>query len=75
MMEYNPSLTRCDKYDKDNTSRNTRSNGYFRNIIRSSCVFNAEDIPWMKDFVLEFRTNNLNRVADMMAAELDKIKE
>jgi hypothetical protein len=26
----------------------------------------------MKDFVLEFRTNNLNRVADMMAAELDK---
>jgi hypothetical protein len=29
----------------------------------------------MKDFVLEFRTNNLNRVADMMAAELDKMKE
>jgi hypothetical protein len=28
----------------------------------------------MKDFVLEFRTNNLNRVADMMAAELDKKK-
>jgi hypothetical protein len=29
----------------------------------------------MKDFVLEFRTNDQNRVADMMAAELDKIIE
>ena len=38
-------------------------------------VSEAEDIPWMKDFILECRTNNLNRVADMMAAELDKIKE
>jgi hypothetical protein len=38
-------------------------------------VFKVEDLPWMKDFILECRTNNLNRVADIMAAELDKIKE
>jgi hypothetical protein len=28
----------------------------------------------MKDFIFECRTNNLNRVADVMAAGLDKNK-
>jgi|GEM_PF-2103354 hypothetical protein len=37
-------------------------------------VSEAEDIPWMKDFILECRTN-LYRVSNVMAAELDKIKE
>jgi hypothetical protein len=37
-------------------------------------VYEAEDIPWMKDFILECRTN-LYRVSNVMTTELDKIKE
>ena len=37
-------------------------------------VSEVEGIPWMKDFILECITN-LYRVSDVMAAELDKIKE
>ena len=37
-------------------------------------VFMPEDIPWMKDFIEEMRTDGFNRVADLMATELEKIK-
>jgi hypothetical protein len=37
-------------------------------------VSEVEGIPWIRNLILECRTN-LYRVSDVMAAELDKIKE
>jgi hypothetical protein len=37
-------------------------------------VFVEEDIPWMRDFVSELREKHLNKLADEMAREIQKIE-